>query len=595
MSNPTPIVFRATCVGGFLATAMAGWHLAAPRSTSMIGDAGEKQAAAESKRSERKLGDGGIPVHVRETMAAIRGAATPEQRMRATIDLARSLPISELELWLEKRWFDSGDSFDFTLFNKIARQRWEAEDREGLIAYYLKSNSPRAREMLAKLATEDPARALALSFDKSNPGVEMATLFAVAAVDTKLALTHLKGMLERGVFDGPNNIYQASSFLQSFAQKDPAALEALLTSMPRQMREMAEGAITGQKLKADFAGALKELMERPDGFKAFEAAYSQGDDLKGGILDHLSELPESWKKQIGKSLHRVIGQENAAKWLEADLEGMGFTATDAKRVRDLALHYHAIKNPTEALKMLGSMGLSENSRRNVIGNTFRSARGNPKKMEELMAALESEEDMAIARQFVEVKEGGLVSKDPAQIKEPKEWLEAVMSRDTANRLVYLHYMERWPKEKIDASADEFRGMAAAEKSSLALLLADSNFSASGAGGAQELKGEAIRYLVENPPPKEENKGQGGADPFGFGGQADPNSAASSYAVFLAQKDPDAASQWVQTLPAGEARQWAQKNLAKNWAMYDPEAMQQWVATLPSAERKGVEDYLKARK
>lgn len=597
MSAPSPLVFRSACAAGFLATALAGWHLAAPETRASSAKVVEAGTAVDSKHRERRLRDGGMPEQVRETMAAIRAAATPEQRMRATIDLVQSMPLSDLEQWLENRWFDSGNSYDFTLFNKIAYQRWEAEDPEGLIAYHLKSNSYRAQEMLAKLAKDDPAKALAFCAGRPNPSIELEVLSSVLKADPKLALQHVRAMLERGAFND-SNYYQGDQFFQELVKKDPAALESLLAAMPARLRQRAEGALTGQKLKADFAGTLKELMERSDGYKAFRNAYAENDNIKAGILDHLAGLPDSWKKQIGNEPYNLINPDDASKWLEADLEGMGFSGTDAKNVWNFAIQYYANKNPAEALKMLGSMDLEKHNRENVIENIFRNAQRDPKKMEALMASLETDEDRAIAQKFVTVTEEGgevVARKEPHLIKEPKEWLEVVMSRDMANSAGnYVYYIQQWPKEKIEELATEFRGMSAADKSSLAMLLANPSYGGDGGGAAQGLQGEAILYLVKNPPPKEEGKEGGSPSPFGSSRGFDANGAASRHAVFLAQKDPDAASQWVQSLPAGETRQWAQKNLAKNWAMYDPEAMQQWVNTLSSTERKGVEEFLEKK-
>ena len=60
----------------------------------------------------------------------------------------------------------------------------------------------------------------------------------------------------------------------------------------------------------------------------------------------------------------------------------------------------------------------------------------------------------------------------------------------------------------------------------------------------------------------------------------------------AEKDPVAASDWVQTLPSGDGKLWAQKNLAANWAQYDPEAAKRWAASLPADARTEVQDFMK---
>jgi hypothetical protein len=67
---------------------------------------------------------------------------------------------------------------------------------------------------------------------------------------------------------------------------------------------------------------------------------------------------------------------------------------------------------------------------------------------------------------------------------------------------------------------------------------------------------------------------------------------ASHAVQWLKNDPDAASAWVNRLPASEAKTWAQKNLAANWVKYDFEEAQRWIKALPANERKEVETFLK---
>jgi hypothetical protein len=58
-----------------------------------------------------------------------------------------------------------------------------------------------------------------------------------------------------------------------------------------------------------------------------------------------------------------------------------------------------------------------------------------------------------------------------------------------------------------------------------------------------------------------------------------------------RKDPVAAGRWVNSLPSGEARLWAAKNLAAQWNEYEPAAARQWTAGLPADERNQVQAYL----
>jgi hypothetical protein len=69
-------------------------------------------------------------------------------------------------------------------------------------------------------------------------------------------------------------------------------------------------------------------------------------------------------------------------------------------------------------------------------------------------------------------------------------------------------------------------------------------------------------------------------------------AATQLAARWGDEDPNAASKWVSSLPAGEERLWAAKNLASRWADYEPKAAERWMATLPEADRKAVQDFVK---
>jgi hypothetical protein len=49
---------------------------------------------------------------------------------------------------------------------------------------------------------------------------------------------------------------------------------------------------------------------------------------------------------------------------------------------------------------------------------------------------------------------------------------------------------------------------------------------------------------------------------------------------------------VDSLPEGEARLWAQKNMAATWAEYDPEAAARWMQSLPTDTRAAVEEFIR---
>ena len=579
MSAPSPIVFRSASAAAFMATALAGWHLAGDHSPAS--PAPEKESASKAaKRLERSVRHSGPPAHVRAELDAIRDAGSTGNRMRATIDLATRLPVADLAEWMEKHWFDTGDGFDLTLFRKIAMQRWRDEDPEGLMAWNMKNGSSNISQTISSWVKTDPARALAFFREHPNQSMEMQTLAEVAKVDAALALSHLKEMIDRGMSSRSGSHLDERLF-HEIAKKDLAALEAALDSLPPAWRIRAEGAAVGARLKADFAGELRKLQERPDGWKIFQVAMGSTEGIKDKLFNELANLPSSWKSGLAAETHRYVGQESAAKWLDVDLEGMGFSQSQTRNIHFMALQYHSFQKPVEALEKLADFSFEEEQKRNLISNIFGNSGGNPGMAEKLMAVLENDEDRAIAQKTLD---GMKLTSDDTKVENPSEWLEKAGTLDPNQSFRFMHQLGQWDKEKIEVLSNEFRVMPDEKKLPVARLLASGYYDQEGDAA---LRGEAIRFLVGQPQtPKEEGIPQSES--------VNPSAIASRHAVMLATKDPDSAAQWVRSLPNGEAKQWAQKNLAANWAKYDPEAVDQWVNSLPSADRKEVETFLKKK-
>jgi len=578
MSAPSPIVFRSASAAAFVATALAGWHLAGDHSSASPAPGEESGTAKVAKRVERSVRHSGPPAHVRAELDAIRDAGSTGNRMRATIDLATRLPVADLAEWLEKHWFDTGDGFDLTLFRKIAMQRWREEDPEGLMAWNMKNSPGNISQTMSSWVKTDPARALAFFQEHPNQSMEMRILAEVAKVDAALALSHLKEMIDRGMGSRSGSDLDERLF-QEIAKRDPAALEAALDSLPPVWRIRAEGAAVGARLKADFAGELRELRDRPDGWKVFQAAMGSTEGVKDKLFNELANLPSSWKSGLAAETHRYVDQESAAKWLDVDLEGMGFSQSQTRNIHFMALQYHSFQKPVEALEKLADFGLEEEQKRNLISNIFGNSGRDPEMAEKLMAALDNDVDRAVAQKSLD---GMQLSSNETKVENPTEWLEKVGTLDPNQSFRFMHQLDQWDKEKIAVLADEFRVMPDEKKLPVAKLLATGFYTEE---GDQGLRGEAIRFLVGQPQTPQE---EGVLQQESF----NPSQIASRYAVMLATKDPDSATQWVRSLPNGEAKQWAQKNLAANWAKYDPDAMDQWVKSLPSADRTEVEAFLK---
>ncbi len=526
-------------------------------------------------------------------MAAIRNTGPAGTRMQATLSLVQGLSPAELREWLEHHWFDAGEGFELTLFRKVAMQRLWDEDPEGTLAWCKTALPQEYSETLQRWSHEDPERVL--RFLKENPDREreLQMLQMIAGTRPELAFARAKELLETSRPGQGSDLHYFSQVFNRLAAKDPAMLEAALEGMPAAWRFAAEGALAGERLKADFDSEIRALWEHPDGWKIFNhAAGNVGErsELGNKVLAMLDDLPAEWRTRIARESYRFLDQKNAADWMDADLEGAGFGKEHIRNIRYQAMHYLAQQDPENALRRLADLEVDESQRRNLISNLFSySMHGkNEEQREKLLGMLEDEKDLQIAREALQAQTMSLA--EPKEVS-PADWLEQAAGADTNRRYGYLNQIQRWDKAKQDELAANFRTLPEEKKTAVAKLLASgSEYYSNSSSLSPGLQGEAIRYLLTLP--AEDPSAEGGA-PFSSRG-ANPVHLATTHALQLAKKDSDAAAEWVNTLPAGEGKQWAQKNLAANWMNYDPKAAGMWLQSLPAADRKAVEVYLKEK-
>jgi len=569
---------RAVGVIGFLTMAALGWKLGEQPPLPVVSQ--EEKVSKSQKRPTRVIRRSDPPTVAQQRMAGIRAFTSPVERMRATIELANTMPVSEIEGWLEGRWFDTGGGFDLSLFNKILKERWGREDPEGLVLWSVK-NGGNAGAILAGWAQNEPQRVIDFFKAHPNPQLQVNTLTTLARTNPALALQGFQEMAANGSALGDQMQYYNSSLLQELAKNSPAALEAALDSLPPAMKLQAESALIGQKLGVSFDKEFQKLLDRPDGLKIFQNLRG----IKGlgeKMLANLANLPPAWRSSVASNYYNLIDDSNSKKWFSTDLASAGFTPSETENIRSYALSRLGNKQPEEALKLMAGAGLGADEKQNVLGNIFGRLSEEPEKAAKLLALLTSEDDRQTAQKTID-SNGGNTS--IAKVEKPDEWLEKVSSTTDPKSSSSLYSMLRgWDQEKITELTDQFRTMPDDKKQLVAQVLAR------GQGGYNDgsnpaLQGEALRYVLTNPVAPAEGKETNASE--------NPVRQASQLAVGWAKTDPIAASVWVQTLPSGDAKLWAQKNLAANWNQYDPQATGEWLKTLPASERTEVQKFIKS--
>ncbi|MDB6076833.1 MAG: hypothetical protein JWO82_580 [Akkermansiaceae bacterium] len=564
-------------IGGALAFAgMAafGWLLEAHR---MGGNSGSSSTDPVALMPGRRTKPQGTPEDVIRKVRAIRNLQDPVERMRATIALARSLSPGEIERWLDHGWFTFHSGPELIVFTNLVRERWTNADPASYTRWSIANQISLAGGAWADWARKDPQAAL--SFLKDQPIGSLIQLLSNAAEkEPALALEAYRNLLSRGVTAGTQNY--SLSFFQQLVKKDPAALEGLLSSLPPALQTQAEMALAGPKLATSFSTEIRKLWERPDGWQIFQG--SMGYDPKTGekLLSELKNLPSSWRASL-ISYGYGVTTNNALQWYQADLDGAGFSATQCRQLRSNAIQTLSNQNPGQAIDLIKSGDFSDQERKGLMANLISMLSSYPDKTEAALAKLDPGEERQQAQTMLDQY---AALRSTPKTNNPSDWLEKVTATDVPRGAGYslVYALREWGPDELGQLRESFQTLPDDNRKKVAEALVSGNGSYSDMG----LRGDAISYLLNHP----DDPAQPGTRRNRTFRSPDLQ-LASQYAVDLGRKDPASAGSWVQSLPSGEAQNWAQKNLASTWAQYDPDAAGRWVQSLPAGNRAEVQKYL----
>jgi hypothetical protein len=599
--KPLPIL-------AFLVTAAIGWSMAgnsaAPAKSADSAATAPSRAPRPERRARKTSGPEGAAAR---QLAAIRASRDPAARMRATVDLANTLPISEFAAWQDGGWFNIRGGAELTLFSKIFEERWRNEDPEGLVAWAIKNQSGHADPILIGWADTDPQRVL--DFFKTHPDekVELSILATVAKKNPTLALQRLQEMIANGFAVSGNGSDNSYGLLKELAKSSPQALEAALDSFSGTLKTNAEWMLIGSKMNDAFGDELVKLQDRPDGFKLFSQIMTEGAEedapreaMRDKLLADLSNLPESWRASIASQTYGFVSSKTARRWADADLEGAGFTPEQANKIRAAAVS-RLYEQPEIALKLLPGVQIDEDNRKNLLSNIFRQLQGEPEKLAAMTELLPTEAD----REYVL----SLTSPQSASAKPmfdtPADWLAGLAglaakypkntgsTNDYRSTYELMSATQKWDQGQRAELSRQFNALPHESKRAVAEQSIRHGFYSE----PGPLEADAVRFLVANP--SDGTVLPASSDPFAViqmqlsGSEQESSETrtiqlASNYVAKLAQNDPTAAGEWIATLPAGAPRTWAQKNLNSLWSQYDPAAASQWLKSLPAKDRAALD-------
>ncbi|MEO5915269.1 MAG: hypothetical protein ABIS50_13625 [Luteolibacter sp.] len=560
----------------FIGLFVVGWSLGGNSGKSSVVEIAPPSLPPRSERHSRtRSGPAG---EAAQRLDAIRAIRNPAERLRATIDLASTIPPADFAAWLDGGWFTLREGMDSVLFNSILMERWQQADPEAFIVWGTQNGSGEAYTLLASWAEHEPQRVLDLFKRHPNDHDEMRALSEIAEKNPDLALRRLQEMITAGI--GPNGTSYAEELTRELAKQSPAALEAALDSLPGKIKLQAERFLIGGKMKTDYAGELRKLWDRPDGLKLMDSILRDDDSLRSKLADELADFPSAWRKSLVSNSADFIDGKSAEKWLKADLEGCGFTAEEQQKIHFKALVSMVSEDPEAVLRQMTGFNLPAEDQQALIRNVFNYRnKEEPEKNEALIALLGSDEDRETARKLMEPEEDS----PEIPIENPTEWLEKVAALDPEKdpTYKYLSMLGKWDADKLAALSTQFNSMPDSKKRVLAQAIVGNSY----LSDHLAIKAEAVRYLVANPlKTTADSSITIDEDRQKLNGIR----LASQYVEEMAQTDPEGTGQWIQSLPAGDAKLWAAKNLQSLWSVYDPEAAKQWFNSLPANIRSQVQ-------
>lgn len=574
MSAPRQIL---TLLAVFTASSLGGAWLAKRNAVSSKAAAGESPVSAKAAKShERQGGATGVPPVVLKQLDEIRSAGDIQDKLRATIHLAQSIPVSELEAWFEGKWFAEKEDMLGAVFRKIALSRWLAADPAGLMRYCQLKEPSRAAGIAWQWALRDPKSALAyldeVKHEKLRGYMASNMGMALAVEQPEAAIAQMPTLL--ATLSTPY-LWQ---MMAKLAETAPEALKAASADWPSYVREGIARELAAAGLKKDFTGTLEQLRNAENGRAIFLNAFPFDSEALAEVIRNPGMLPAGWFGDIATMAGGLLVKEDPDRWLKADLSAMGLNPTQAKQVRTNAIIEIGLKDQARFLGLLDEEGGDVYARRHLIRSAVTQMAEDRSKAEAWIEGLANDDDKESARQTL----GIVLNQAKGDTLTPTGLLDGLAKDGGLLTAEQARATGLWSAPELQEAESRFQSLPVEQKAAAARNLLNhshENF-------PPELQAQAISFFAAN-----RSIDPVISDPF-FGKRTLAHSACY-LAASWAQEDPAAAGKWVNSLPEGQERLWAARNLASLWTENDPAAARQWLSGLPEGDRKVVENYLKS--
>ncbi|MEO0016816.1 MAG: hypothetical protein RLZZ522_99 [Verrucomicrobiota bacterium] len=523
---------------------------------------------AEILHANRKLRVSELPPEVRLRVAQVRQARCPAERLRQAVILATQLPLADFSSWLAGDYLGFLDDGMEAVFEQIVIDRWLAADPAGGASWLLKNGQGSAEKAVAAwLRVDEPA---VMAMVKSLPAAtsEEAVSALIVAVGKRSVPEALDLLDELGP--------PALASREVVARLARLDREAVLDYAAATTGEQRRGLLTevaGAWLEPDLRWVVAMLQREGLGPEVLEQlAQSSGHGSTGlTVLRQAAFIPLGWLETLSQRDHGQLTSGCEIEWLKLKTGKPGLPKAVLQKLQlqaAAAPFWHHDKRETGLKLVADGTWLPRPARVLIAENLAHLWQDDPAAASRWVASLEGDLRVAGERGLTSQRTAMAAAQQARQLTSPAEVMGALASATLTG--FPRHDVEWDAAETADAVRLAERLAPAQVAGLLGAIENDHGSLPRPVLGA--ILSQAFAVPLVTGPGRE-----------GF--ERERVRAACRLAAGWAGTAPAQAAAWVETLPAGEARLWAAKNVARQWQYYSTAETRDWAAKLPEPERK----------
>lgn len=540
----------------------AGWWSASRGPVAGDGRGGGPDPLASKERVAA------VPVEVRSRVRQVREARGGAARLREVVLLATNLPVVEMPAWFAGNYLEFLDDSAEDVFYQILTERWLEADPAGGARWMLEHEKGSVARAVASWVEADEAAAVAFVRGMPASRREEAASALVRAVGRRSVADALELLEQLRPAEGSVQV------VGELARMDREAVMARAAAAGGELRRNYLQVAAGAWMKEDMPWVVAMMEREGLGPEVFcELANTTGAGEVGRlVLRHAALLPPGWLERLaaGDGVSVTLGSE--AEWLNVreGRAGLPKRLLEQFQLQAAAMPWWYNDMRETGRKLVeGGDWLPVVARVKIAETLVLRWADDPDAARAWVAGLDGEFKAAGEKAFARmIAERGKAR----QARVPTTPSEVVAGLAAGTLTKEPELAGGWnPAEVSDAVRMVGSMEAEAAGRILGTLRSDSTRLPRPVGAA--LLSQALSV------------------PTSGGGDDDQARqrmrVACEFAAEWAAESPRQAADWVTTLPAGDERLWAARNVALQWARYSVSEAREWASRLTESERRSV--------